>query len=157
MSLNVVADGRGGFRSREAITMCGFASKADALTAASVAFHALRPHLAGCADWNHRAVVSVQAEKAGTIRAYCFELRFPYPLSEEGAMDAADSVEGAVDRWRHSRTAADDAEADREVTAAERAERDEVYEDSIHSFPASDPPGWISMRLGPARRPTVAR
>jgi hypothetical protein len=154
-----------GFVVREAIRLCGFASEADAVTAASVAFHALRAHLAGRTstprDWssdrNNRALMSVHTEKVGTIRAYCFELRLPFPLSEEEAVEAANSVEGAVDRWRASRTDSDDSAADRTATAAEPGERDDVYEDSVHSFPASDPPGWISMRLGPARRPPVAR
>jgi hypothetical protein len=34
-------------------------------------------------------------------------------------------------------------------SAAAGEERDYVNEDSIQSFPASDPPGWISMWLGP--------
>jgi len=33
-------------------------------------------------------------------------------------------------------------------TARADEERDYVGEDSIHSFPASDPPGWIAMWAG---------
>lgn len=46
------------------------------------------------------------------------------------------------DRGRH----------DADATSREQdvpVERDVVLDDSDDSFPASDPPGWIAMRIGP--------
>jgi hypothetical protein len=49
-----------------------------------------------------------------------------------------------VDRWRKQRSESANDAGD----SAAGEERDRVDETSIQSFPASDPPGWISMRLG---------
>ena len=43
------------------------------------------------------------------------------------------------------------------VAAPRSTERDEVYDASVDSFPASDPPSWMGMRVGgPSARPAAS-
>jgi len=93
--------------SEDAVTICGFASKADAVTAASVAFHALREHLAERSGASldradapgDRAKVSVHAEGDRGDGSFCFELRFPSRLTELGAVRAARAIHTALRAW----------------------------------------------------------
>ena len=146
------ARGRVNRVSRDGISVCGFASAVDAARAASVAFHTFRSDLArhiglplAQLDAPARAAgVSLRVEKEGPA-PFCFELRFPMRLSAEKAVRAARTISGALRRWSTEHVAG--AGASRESMPAGE-ERDDVGEDSIHSFPASDPPGWISMWAG---------
>jgi len=80
----VAEQGHVGRLSEKGVTICGFASKGDAVSAASVAFHALRAHLADragkrlgrAATSGERAKVSVYAD-GDRSGSFCFELHFP--------------------------------------------------------------------------------
>ena len=100
----VAERGRIGRLSRDAVTICGFASKGDAVIAASVAFHALREHLAEPSGASldrpdtpgDSAEVSVHAEGDREDGSFCFALRFPSRLTELGAVRAARAIHTAL-------------------------------------------------------------
>ncbi len=148
------ARGRVGGVSREAISICGFATTADAVRAASVAFHAFRTELArhigvplARLDLSaHATAVSVHLEEEPSPAPFCFELRFPMRLSAAKAVHVARTISDALRQWSKEHVAG--ALATRESIPADE-ERDYVGEDSIHSSPASDPRGWTSMWAGP--------
>lgn len=139
--------------SRDGISICGFASPVDAARAASVAFHTFRTELARHIGLPlarldapaHAASVSLHVGKEDGPAPFCFELRFPLRLSAEKAVRAAHAISGALRRWSKEHVAG--AGGSPEIMPTDE-ERDDVGEDSIHSFPASDPPGWISMWAG---------
>jgi hypothetical protein len=101
------AHGRVGRLSRDGISVCGFASAADAVTAASVAFHALRTEfaersgrpLARLGGPGHAAAVSVHAQPDSSPAPFCFELQFPMRLTGAKAIRAARTVKDALRRW----------------------------------------------------------
>ena len=133
------ARARVGQLSREAISVCGFASARDAIAAASVGFHALRQYLA---ERTGRPLPSAPADAAAvTVREspdveaapFCFELRFPMRLTATTAIRAANAIEDALDRWRTHRLERPDEIGE----GVGRPRRDDVDEDSIQGFPAS--------------------
>jgi hypothetical protein len=103
----VAEQGRIGRLSGEAVTICGFASEADAVTAASVAFHGLRAHLAErTREQPERSdipgdstAVTVHREEGSEAGSFCFELRFPARLTELEAVRAARTIHAALRRW----------------------------------------------------------
>ncbi len=108
----VAEQGRIGRISEESVTICGFASEGDAVTAASVAFHALREHLAvrlgqrldRAAASGDSANVSVYADGDRADGSFCFELQFPSRLTEPAAVRAARAVHAAVHAWTDQRS-----------------------------------------------------
>ncbi len=110
--LLVAEQGRIGRLSEESVTICGFASEGDAVTAASVAFHALREHLADRAGKRldraggsgDSATVSVYADGDRADGSFCFELQFPSRFTELGAVRAARAIHAAVHAWTDQRS-----------------------------------------------------
>ncbi len=147
-----IARGRVSRVSRNGISVCGFASAPDAVRAASVAFHTFRTDLARRSGLLlarldapvHAAGVSLHVEKEAGSAPFCFELQFPNRLSAARAVHAARTISDALRRWSKDHVKS----TDRTQSVPPRQERDDVDDDSIHSFPASDPPGWISMWAG---------
>src|SRR5688572_11214467 len=90
--------------SRDGISICGFATTADAVRAASVAFHTFRAELArhiglplARLDLSARAAaVSIHVEKESSPAPFCFELRFPMRLSAAKAVHAARTISNAL-------------------------------------------------------------
>ena len=88
--------------SRDGISVCGFATIADAVRAASVAFHMFRTELArriglplSRLDQSARAAaVSVHVERESSPAPFCFELRFPMRLTAAEADYAARTIVG---------------------------------------------------------------
>jgi hypothetical protein len=97
--------------SREAVHVCGFVNAGDAVTAASVAFHALRQHvvertgrpLAGVSRLVDAVTVTVREVPATGSTRFCFELRFPMRLSAAAAVRGAHAINDALDRWTKQR------------------------------------------------------
>ena len=108
----VAEQGRIGRLSEESVTICGFTSRADAVTAAAVAVHALRAHLAErdgtrldrAEASGETASVSVYADGDRADGSFCFELQFPSRLTELGAVRAARAIHAAVHAWTDRRS-----------------------------------------------------